>query len=426
MHHLGILGHLGIATRLSLVLACSLAGCSGSSDAGKPEAGKADAKTDAAKTEAPEADAAKADESKADEGKIEPAEPAEPQPTDTAAPPSDPVVEPGPVAEVEVTPIAPTAHTPTWRSIASPGEPIELVDLSAGVLGKGASGYFQIADGQLAPVTFDPAAEGDVFGVWPDDAWVIERREKPDENDEVIVTIRLMKLRDGKRWVPQAYAGEQRFVLADQQFRKSTRAKGGLLVSESGTTERLAGNGEPPVIGSHRGELVDYLETDSGKVYVISKEGETFHVVADCSDEACVAEKSRALPLTGWTFTRPITRDRHAASMLASASGREFVLHVRPQGWALGEFPAGVNKPETMWASADGGLWIQGADTLWHRDPSGVWQTVALPEGLVGISVAVTTDQRELWIAGTLGDAPVVFATQANAQASAPTEPVAD
>jgi hypothetical protein len=414
--------HLGIATRLSLVLVYSLAGCSGSSDAGKPEAGKTEAgKPEAGKTEAGKPEAATTVAAPAD-AEVEPAEQADPQPSDAVAPPSDPVVEPVASAEVEITAIAPTDHTAAWRSIQAPSEAIELVDLSAGVLGKGASGYFQIAEGQLAAVTFDPAPEGDgdVFGVWPDDAWVIERREKPDENDEIIVTIRLMKLRDGTRWVPQAYAGEQRFVLADQQFRKSTRAKGGLLVSEPGTTERLAGNGEPPAIGSHRGELVDYVETDSGKVYVISKEGAAFHVVSDCSDEACVTEKSRALPLTDWTFARQVTRDRHAASMLASASGREFVLHVRPQGWALGEFPVGSSKPEAMWASEDGGLWIKGADTLWHRDPSGTWRTVTLPEGLSGISVAVTTDQRELWIAGTLAGASVVFATQANAQSPAP------
>jgi hypothetical protein len=251
---------------------------------------------------------------------------------------------------------------------------------------------------------------------------VVERREK-EVDGELQTQVRLMKLRDGNRWVPQAYAGEQRFKLEGHQFRKSTRAKGGLLVTFEGTTERLAGNGEPPVIGSHRGELVDYVETDSGKVYVISKDAETFHVVSDCSDDACVAENSRALPLNSWTFAHQVTRDRHAASMLATSGAREFVLHVRPSGWALGEFPAGSGKPETMWASEDGGLWIQAADALWHRDPDGNWRAVALPEGLSGMSVAVTTDQTELWIAGTLGGGPAVFATHANAQQSAPSAP---
>jgi hypothetical protein len=36
------------------------------------------------------------------------------------------------------------------------------------------------------------------------------------------------------------------------------------------------------------------------------------------------------------------------------------------------------------------------------------------------VTVAMRGDSSELWIAATVGDAPVVFATAANAQASAP------
>jgi hypothetical protein len=423
--------HLGTTSKFSVLLACTLAACSGSSDSGKADAGKGDAaKTDAAKTEPAKTEPAKTEPATTDAKTTaaEPADPAEPQPTDTAAPPTDPVVEPAAPGEVAITPIAPTAHTAAWRTIPSPSEAVELVVLNAGVLGKSAGGFHQIVDGQLATITFEEPPTSDVLGVWPDDAWFIESEIKKIDDEEKTM-IRLMKLRDGKRWVPQAYAGEQKFVLEDHTFRKSTRAKGGMLVTQADVVERIAGNGDAPVIGSHRGRVVEYIETDSGKVYVISEDGDEIHVVIDCADDACVAEKGLKLPLTGWTFGRQATRDRHAASVLASAAGREFVLHARPQGWALGEFPAGSGKPEAMWSTDDGGLWIQAADELWHRDPDGTWRDVALPEGVAEISVAVTTDQKELWIAGTLGGAPAAFATHANAQepapASAPTEPAA-
>ncbi|MFV8756000.1 hypothetical protein ACNOYE_36070 [Nannocystaceae bacterium ST9] len=415
--------HLGIATRFSLVLACSLAASCGSES--KPDAGKSDAKTDpgkldAGKTDAGKTDAGKTDAGKTDEGKTSAAEPT---PTDTAV--VEPLVEPAVEGEVAITPIAPTPFTATWREVTIP-EAIELAPLDVGVLGIGASGYYQLVDGQLAALTFDRALEDgeEVIGVWPDDAWVIERREKLVENEDPITEIRLLKLRDGSRWVPQAYAGEQRFELDDHDFRKSTRAKGGLLVSAGGVTERVAGNGESPVAGAHRGDVIDFIETSTGKIYVISKEGDTFHVVTDCADEACVSEKSRALPLSGWTFGRQVTRDRNSVSVLASAAGRRFVLHARPTGWALGEFPAGTNELSGIWASEDGGLWIKVHDgELMHRDPEGTWRSVALPEGLGGITFALTSDQKELWIAGTIASAPAVFATQANAQAAAPAAP---
>jgi hypothetical protein len=326
------------------------------------------------------------------------------QPTAAAAPP---------FARVEITPIAPTPHTPVWRSIEVRGETKErilFVDLEAGVLGKGSTttGFYQIVDGHLDPIDFVTKYDGDVMGIWPDDAWAIEMRF-----NEVLASIRLLHIREGKSWGPEPYHGAERLTDAILQFRKSTRAQGGLLVTKDGVTERLAGSGPPPVVGSYRGELVDYIEAREGKVYVISKEDETFHVVVDCADEACVREKSRSLPLIDWTFSRHVTRDAESVSMLAKAGRRRFVLDVGPAGWALSEFPED-SRPEAMWASEDGGLWVVGRrDVLWHRDPSGTWRTLGLPAGIFGITAAMTADRTELWISGNSDSDPVVFATPA-------------
>lgn len=340
--------------------------------------------------------------------------------TSSAETASDQGAQPPAIAEVEIKPIALTPRTPDWRSIEirqERDEGFELVVLQAGVLGKGPSTYYHAIDGQLVPVGLEPGLDGDVFGVWPDDAWTIAYRHAEELRR---TTVRLLKLHEGKEWATQPYAGAERFDLEDHRIRKSTRSMGGLLVTSKGVTERLAGSGEPPVVGAHRGELVEFFETREGKVYVVSKEGETFHVVIDCADQTCVSEKSRALPLTDWTFTSPIPRSSDAISVLASAAGREFVLDGGPAGWALTELSRGAYRPAGMWAAEDGGLWIQPselpppyqnprditgtipwpADALWHRDRSGTWWTVELPYNFVRITAAVTTDQRELWILG--------------------------
>lgn len=359
---------------LAMLLACSLAGCTDKSDTGEP-----------------------------------------PQPV---AEPSSTLPEPIlPFTLVEITPISATPHTATWRRIEVE-ERIELLDLDGGVLGKGrdTNRDYQLVDGRLEPFDFFPF-DG-VFGVWPDDAWSIAQRYTHD-----LSSTRLLHLRDGKDWVTESYSGSDS-TGASYVFRKSTRAQGGLLAMKDGVIERVAGIGPPPVIGSYRGELVEFIEAREGKVYVISKQGQTreqgraFHVVTDCADEACVRETSRSLPLTAlWSFERPVTRDAEAVSMIASADGRGFVLDAGPAGWALSEFPNG-NLLAGIWASEDGGLWVQdsGHGVLWRRGPLGTWRSVALPEGITGITVAITADRKELWVSGAASDptSPLVFAMDAN------------
>jgi hypothetical protein len=336
---------------------------------------------------------------------------------DTGAP-TQPVAEPIiPFTLVEITPISATPHTAVWRRIEVE-ERIQLLDLYGGVLGKGmdTDKDYQLVDGRLESFDFFPF-DG-VFGVWPDDAWSIAQRFDHD-----LASTRLLHLHDGKDWASESYSGSSS-TGAGYVFRKSTRAQGGLLATKNDVIERVAGHGPPPVIGSYRGEMMEFIEAREGKVYVISKqgqtreEGRTFHVVIDCADEACVIETSRSLPLSGpWFFERHVTRDAEAVSIIASAEGRNFVLDGGPAGWALSEFPRGSSL-DGMWASEDGGLWVQDNDHdgLWRRDPQGTWRNVALPEGITGITVAMTADRKELWISGAASDpsSPLVFATNAN------------
>jgi hypothetical protein len=371
------------AIGLAILLACSFAACTGKSDAVN------------------------------DTGA--PSQPvAEPVAEPTAKPIAEPII---PFTRVEITPISATPHEVVWRNIEVQ-ERIQLLDLDGGVLGKGldTDQNYQLVDGRLEPFDFFPF-DG-VFGVWPDDAWSIAQRY-----DHALSSTRLLHLHDGKHWVAESYSGSDSTGGA-YVFRKSMRPQGGLLATKNGVIERVAGIGPPPVIGSYRGELIEFIEAGEGKVYVISQqgqtreEGRTFHVVLDCADEACVLEKSRSLPLSGpWSFEHPVSRDAEALSLIASGEGREFVLDVGPAGWALSEFPDG-NSLEGMWASEDGGLWVQdiGHGVLWRRDPQGTWRNVGLPEGIMGITVAMTADRKELWISGAASNlvSPLVFATNAN------------
>jgi hypothetical protein len=77
-----------------------------------------------------------------------------------------------------------------------------------------------------------------------------------------------------------------------------------------------------------------------------------------------------------------------------------------------------------MWPTKDGGLWTRIGAELLHRDPEGGWRRISLPEGAAQFSAAMQGDQSELVLAVVVDGKTAVFATQANAQAPAPTPSV--
>ena len=328
----------------------------------------------------------------------------------------------GEVAEVEAgaVPIAKlgaTAEAPTWQREVAAGEAVALVDLQAGVLGHGASGYYDLSEsGELAMRPEIEAAPnewmGEWMGVWPKDTWSVEHRCRP--KDEVC-TYRLMRVRGARRWVPQTFADYgQRFDDEGQQFRKSNT--GGMLgrVEESADWLRIADGGQDPSLGVFRGSLVELVETRAKEFYTVSRDDQHLYVQAVCEDEACVEEGARSLPLgMDWSFGRQITRRRHSVSVLASVAGREFLLHYGKQGWILDELGGAV---DGLWPTKDGGLWTLAGGALQHRDPSGGWRSVQLPAGMSTLSVAVTADLGRLWIAGLADGEPALFSIHTNLQ----------
>jgi hypothetical protein len=357
-----------------------------------------------------------------------PATPSTPTAATVAAKPQAPVVvEPDTLG---VTPVIPVDVNAPWREAAAPSESISFVNLSGGVLGQGGSGYYDLNDsGQLTlrPEIERPAAP--LIGYWPDNVWYVEIRTKDDNpfveddrGDEDPNEIRLMRLRNGARWVPQEYQGEQRWEENGEDFRIGN--KGGLLVSSDGVFTRVAGGTDDPSGGWLRGYLIEFVETGSGKIYSISKDGERVFVQRDCADQACSDENAIALPFGGdWVFPLQVPRQRHSVSLAANVTQegaqKHHVLHYETGGWKLESLRAAASG---LWPSKDGGLWARVGEQLWHRDPEGGWRNIGLPERATDVSVAMRADQTELWIAATIDGKPVVFATHANAQ-ELPPEP---
>jgi hypothetical protein len=299
-----------------------------------------------------------------------------------------------------------------------------VLELDAGVLGRvGTTWHHLGADGALVAAEMDREPVPPILGVFPSDAWYVESKIKEEDGME-IQYIRLMKLRSSTRWVPQTYNGEQWFHPGTDDWDEahmSTRS--GMLVYPASLSQitRVAGSYDDPIIGPHRGTAIDFIEAGSGKIYVISRDENGYYAQIECEDDVCVGEKSMKLPAGSWTFGRKASRGKHSVSVLATSDGREFILHHRGKsdGWLLDELPAG-GKPQGMWASEEGGLWTLTGETLRWRDTESVWREVALPEGLIGLSVALSEDRKQVWVSGVVGGAAKVFTTSANAVPPAP------
>jgi hypothetical protein len=354
-----------------------------------------------------------------------------PTPETPAADPSAPTQADAPAAAPSVVPssvVTPVAFTAPWRELASPSEALSFVNLDAGVLASSASGLLELDDsGQWVVRTEIEAwpSNTDLIGEWPNNVWYIERRDGTigaDDRAEYWEELRLMRLRNGKRWVPQEYQAEQRFTDDGHDFQIG--AKGGLLVTHEGKVTRVAGGTDDPVIGEFKGELLAFAETRSGRVYPITDSAGAVWVQRDCQDSDCVEQNAIQLPLGDrWNFGRQIARQRHSVTLVATARppGQtetvDHLLHYGTGGWKL---EAIAQAPDGMWPSKDGGLWAKLGAELWHRDPDGAWRNVALPAGASSVSVALRGDQNELWITGIVAGKPAVYAVHANVQDPAP------
>jgi hypothetical protein len=342
--------------------------------------------------------------------------------------PTPPVLDPPP-PEIAIQAWSSTPHTATWTMRFEPSEPVALVDVQAGVLGRAGTRWVTVgADGQLADVAMSVEPKLPIDGVWPTDAWFVDRRSRMEGDDEMEFEyheIRLMKLRDGKRWVPQLVPGrsEQWFHPGTDDWdetRISTLS--GMIVynvTSFRDVTRVAGRYPDPFLGPHRGDVVDFVETGKAEVYVISSDADGYYAQTQCEDEECVKLNARKLPLSSWTFGEQVARGKHAVSLVAKSGDRRFVLHYRGKpGWVLDELPAG-DGPTGFWASEEGGLWTLTGETLRWRDTESVWHDVALPEDLGTPTVALSGDRKQVFVSGVVAGAAKIFTTDANAVAPA-------
>lgn len=359
-----------------------------------------------------------------------PAVPPEAAPDDSATAPAispESVPAAGP-PEIAIRAWSTLADAPAWTLAAEPAEPLVLAgELRTGVLGRGASTWYAIdAAGALAVVTLDRDPKPPVLGAWPNDAWYVDTRfvkyGGPDDDMEYL-EMRMMRLRGGKRWVPQDYHGSQWFHPGtDDEIEAHISTVAGMLLypDSLGSITRIADRHGAPEIGPHRGTAIDFIENASGKVYVLSHDGDYFAQVP-CEDEACVAANARKLPGGGWRFGRRIARGKHSVSVHATRDDVGHLLHHRgkSEGWILDELPAG-ERPTGMWSSEHGALWLTVGEKLRWRDVEGVWRDIALPDGLTAPSVAMGADRKSLYLSGVVGGAAKLYTTPADVYPAPP------
>ncbi len=333
---------------------------------------------------------------------------------------------PAPTPQIEIVPWSVEARTPTWTALADPPEPAPLVALDSGVLGKAEGAWYQLDESDVfAKVALSGDPSSPIVGMWPEDAWFVQERWRRYDGEEEYLELRLMRLRGGKRWVPQVYSGngEQWFHpgTEDELTPRMSRRSGMLVYGLLNDITRVGGKHDDPVVGPHRGEAIDFIETGYGHVYVLSVDDGSVYAQSECEDETCVAEKASRFPLSGWKFGRQVTRGKWSVSVLATSGEREFVLHHRGKngGWVLDELPAG-EKPSFTWSSEEGSLWTQTGERLRLRDTEAKWFDVTLPEGLEGLSVALSTDRKRVVIAGMVSDKPKLFTTEGNVEVTEP------
>lgn len=389
---------------------------------------KADAKTSAhAKTSADATEAKASTDAKGSaDAKVDAAAPREPakidaeighaDTTDDGATPTDAAS----VAVMPIVPWAPRARTVAWAEQAAPPSVVVFEpDVRAGVIGRAGEAWLHVdASGALVPVTFDRAPTPPILGSYPDDAWTIERRDRALSKDEpTIHELRLMKLRERDRWVPQARNSEQWWHPGtDDELEPHASTHTGMLVYPDSITsiDRIAGRTGAPTLGLHRGRPFDFVETNKGKVYVMSLDDDGRYAQTACEDEECVAKVVRKFPDGEWTLGRRVARGKFSVSVIASSGEDSYVLNNvgKDDGWKLDLLPRGTTLVG-MWANAEGGLWTFDGAALRCRDTDGNWHEIALPEQLTAESVAMSQDHTKVWLSGESNGRPAIFTTPA-------------
>ncbi|MBX7082278.1 MAG: hypothetical protein K1X88_23930 [Nannocystaceae bacterium] len=322
-------------------------------------------------------------------------------------------------ATIPVVPWAPVARAVEWTPQPAPPAVVQFEpQVEVGLIGRAGPQWLALgATGALEPVQFDREPQGALQGRWPDDVWVVERRER--EYDEFPVhELRLMKLRGGDRWVPQERNGEQWWHPGtEDEDEPHISTYTGMLVYPASLEriDRIAGRTESPLLFKVRGKAVDFVETHKGKLYVLSADDAGVYVQSECWDDACVAAMSKQLPGANWRFGARVARGKFSVSVVASSGEESYMLNnIGKHGdWRLETLPRGETLAG-MWASDDGSLWTLAGSALRWRDTEGTWHEVAPPAGFEIRAVAMSGDRGSVWLSGEQGGGPALVSAGAN------------
>ncbi len=318
-----------------------------------------------------------------------------------------------------VVPWSPAPRTVEWAPQAAPAAVVQFEpQVDAGLIGRAGTQWLTLGpDGALTPVSFDREPAAALQGRWPDDVWFVEMRER--KYDEFPVhELRLVKLRGGDRWVPQARGREQWWhpgTMDEDEPHMSTFS--GMLVYPDSLEriDRIAGRTDAPRLFKVRGKPYDFVETHKGKLYIFSDDDAGTYAQGECWDDECVASTSKRLPAGTWRFGARVARGKFSVSVVASSAGETYMLNnIGKHGdWRLETLPRGETLVG-MWPSDDGSLWTFNGSALRWRDTDGKWHEVAPPDGFTIRSVAMSGDRQRVWLSGEQGGSPALVNAPAN------------
>jgi hypothetical protein len=314
-------------------------------------------------------------------------------------------------------PVEPVTLTPaevTWREMTRlPEADFELLGVASGIVGRSSSGIHEFEKDKLVIRPELTVPDVQLLGHWPSDVWYVVATPLPANADgRPMFEYEAFRLDRDRQWVAQKYKKKLRF--SGEALHKGWHA--GMLIREGSSLGRIGSRKNPPRIGMRMGKIVlDTIESASGRLYNVSQRPNGIYVQEACFTQSCVEDNARKLPPGGeWSFATQIPRERNSFSMVATVKVEGVMshqlLHYERGGWSLEPLD---RLPSGMWPADDGGLWIAIGSELRHRTSKGAWYAIALPEGAGKFTAAMRADLRELWIASTIGEETVVFATAA-------------
>lgn len=269
-------------------------------------------------------------------------------------------------------------------------------------------------DDRLTPSKMLTPDEQDIVGIWPSDAWRVEREEGEAEMEDPSGLYAMWVFVDFQRWNTKRFARKKRIEVeldAHSEMAGNPSAvsrkgwAGGMLLLDGFLVHHIPATTGPVKLS---GDVWDVFEAESGRMLLVVHHGNhRLTVEPHCPGKSCVG--GPVLELQGetrspdpWDFPLDVPRGGDSLTIVAEHDAGPYLLHYdAPAKGASATFhreevPVRVST-SMLWPDAHGGLWLETDDALAYRDASGRWLEVTPPTG-TPIGCANRLEPRELLV----------------------------